>query len=129
MRRFIADWPGIELGLSEPSTDPDLYSAIERGDLDLSFCSLPLHDGPFEALDLMSDPYVLLVPAGHSVCRVRRVSLTDLAELVLIGASQCSSGVLVEAGFERSASRSNTPSSRTTTAPCKGSSRPDSGRL
>jgi molybdate transport repressor ModE-like protein len=24
MRRFMADWPGIELGLSEPTTDPEL---------------------------------------------------------------------------------------------------------
>ena len=31
MRRFLADWPGIELGLSEPTTDPELYAAIESG--------------------------------------------------------------------------------------------------
>ena len=48
MRRFRADWPEIELGLSEPSTDPELYGAIESGDLDLAFCSPPLPDGPFE---------------------------------------------------------------------------------
>ena len=96
MRRFLADWPGIELGLSEPSTDPDLYNAIERGDLDLAFCSLPLPDGPFEALQLMSDPYVLMVPADHPSARAETVSLSDLGELVLIGASQCSSGLLLE---------------------------------
>jgi len=96
MRRFIADWPGIELGLSEPSTDPALYGAIERGDLDLAFCSPPLPDGPFEALELMSDPYVLMVPADHPSAGADAVSLADLGELALIGASQCSSGTLVE---------------------------------
>ena len=30
MRRFLADWPGIELGLSEPATDPELYAAVEK---------------------------------------------------------------------------------------------------
>lgn len=96
MRRFIADWPGIELGLSEPSTDPALYRAVERGDLDLAFCSPPLPDGPFEALELMSDPYVLMVPVDHPAARADAVSLADLGELALIGASQCSSGMLVE---------------------------------
>ena len=69
MRRFLAEWPGIELGLSEPTTDPDLYAAIESGDLDLAFCSPPLPDGPFEALSLMSDPYVFAVPADHPLAQ------------------------------------------------------------
>src|SRR6187402_2946600 len=65
MRRFMRDWPGIELGLSEPATDPELYGLIESGELDLAFCSPPLPDGPFDMLELMSDPYVLLVPAEN----------------------------------------------------------------
>jgi molybdate transport repressor ModE-like protein len=96
MRRFLADWPAIELGLSEPTTDPELYSAIESGDLDLAFCSPPLPDGPFEALELMSDPYVLMVPADHPCAAADAVSLADLGELALIGASQCASGLRVE---------------------------------
>ncbi len=96
MRRFLTDWPGIELGLSEPTTDPDLYGAIERGDLDLAFCSPPLPDGPFEALELMSDPYVLMLPADHPQAGARSLSLADLDGLSLIGASQCASGLRVE---------------------------------
>ena len=49
MRRFRADGPGIELALSEPTTDPELYALIESGELDLAFCSPPLPEGPFEA--------------------------------------------------------------------------------
>jgi DNA-binding transcriptional LysR family regulator len=96
MRRFLADWPGIELGLSEPSTDPELYGAIESGSLDLAFCSPPLPDGPFEALELMSEPYVLVVPAGHPAAAHNAASLTDLGDLALIGSSSCSCGVIVE---------------------------------
>ena len=40
---------------------------MESGDLDLAFCSAPAPDGPFEALELMSDPYVLVVPADHEL--------------------------------------------------------------
>ncbi len=96
MRRFRSDWPKIELGLSEPSTDPELYDAIESGKLDLAFCSAPLPDGPFEILALMSDPYVLLLPAEHPATALASVSLADLGDLSLIGASTCSSGVEVE---------------------------------
>ncbi len=105
MRRFVEAWPGIELSLMEPSTDPELYARVEHGDLDLAFCSPPLPEGPFEALDLMSDPYVLVVPADSELARGRAASLADLGALPLIGSQTCSSGRLAEGavrehGFE-----------------------------
>lgn len=96
MRRFRAGWPKIELGLSEPSADPELYGAIESGRVDLAFCSAPLPDGPFETLALMSDPYVLLLPADHPAAASASVSLADLGDLSLIGSSTCSSGLEAE---------------------------------
>jgi molybdate transport repressor ModE-like protein len=96
MRRFLADWPGIELGLSEPATDPELYGMIESGELDLAFCSPPLPDGPFEMLDLLSDPYVLLVPADDPLAARSSASLDDVGEALLIGSNTCASGVVVE---------------------------------
>jgi molybdate transport repressor ModE-like protein len=96
MRRFMADWPGIELGLSEPTTDPELYGMIESGEVDLAFCSPPLPDGPFEAIELMSDPYVLLVPCDSPLAERKSASLDDLGDHVLIGANTCNSGCVVE---------------------------------
>ena len=70
MRRFLADWPrdrARPLGADDrpgAATPP-----IESGELDLAFCSPPLPDGPFETLELMSDPYVLLVPAEQPARR------------------------------------------------------------
>jgi len=92
----MADWPGIELGLSEPTTDPELYGLIESGEVDLAFCSPPLPDGPYEALELMSDPYVLLVPADSPLAQRKSASLDDLGDHVLIGANTCASGGVVE---------------------------------
>ena len=96
MRRFRADWPKIELGLSEPTTDPELYNEIEAGRIDLAFCSAPLPDGPFATLTLMRDPYVLLLPADHPAAAARSISLADLDDLALIGSSSCSSGLEAE---------------------------------
>jgi molybdate transport repressor ModE-like protein len=96
MRRFRADWPGIEIGLSEPTTDPELYAEVESGRLDLAFCSAPLPDGPFDSLELMRDPYVFLLPAGHPMAQRGSCSLDDLGDLTLIGSSTCASGLEAE---------------------------------
>ena len=99
MRSFVEAWPGIELTLVEPSTDPELYACIEHGDLDLAFCSPPLPEGPFEALELMSDPYVLVVPADSELARRYSASLADLGDLPVIGSQSCTSGGIAEAAL------------------------------
>jgi hypothetical protein len=38
----------------------------------------PLLDGPFEAVELLRDPYVLLVPAEHELASLGRASLADV---------------------------------------------------
>lgn len=100
MRRFMAEWPGIELGLSEPTADPELYAAVESGDVDLAFCGLPTPDGPFESIELMSDPHVLLVPSDSPLAARRSASLSDIGDTPLIGANLCSSGVTVEGALQ-----------------------------
>ncbi len=105
MRRFVEAWPGIDLSLMEPSTDPELYARIEHGELDLAFCSPPLPEGPFEAFELMSDPYVLVVPGDSEVAARSTASLADLGDLPVIGSQSCSAGHLAESvirtqGFE-----------------------------
>ncbi len=96
MRRFRTDWPAIEIGLSESSTDPELYAEVESGRLDLAFASAPLPDGPFDSLELMRDPYVFLLPAWHPMAQQGSCSLNDLDGLTLIGSSTCSSGLEAE---------------------------------
>lgn len=96
MRRFRLERPGIELELMAPSTDPELFALVESGDLDLAFCSLPLAEGPFDALELMSDPYVLVVPAESDLAERPFASLADLVAMPLIGSQTCNSGVVLE---------------------------------
>jgi DNA-binding transcriptional LysR family regulator len=97
MQRFRAEWPGIDIHLSEPNADPALYGAVERGELDLAFFSPPLPEGPFEALELFSDPYVILVPADHPAVDRGYATLDDVAGMALIGAHQCAASASAEA--------------------------------
>src|SRR5262245_30625117 len=86
LSRYRAAWPEVEVTLIESSSPSDLVGGVERGELDLTFWSLPLPDGPFEILELMLDPHVLLVPRDSPLAsRDRRVSLRELVELPLIG--------------------------------------------
>ena len=86
MRDFTASWPRVDLRLNESAAYGELLELVERGELDLAFTSLPLPEGPFEAVELLRDPFVLLVQAGTPLAeRGERPSLREFAELPLIG--------------------------------------------
>lgn len=84
-QRFGERWPGIEMELSE-APDQGLLDLIEQGRLDLTFGSLPLPDGPFEAVELVSDPWLLLAATGSKAAQIApNPSLRTIAAQRLIG--------------------------------------------
>jgi DNA-binding transcriptional LysR family regulator len=100
VRRFRADWPDVAVQLTESASDDELLVCVERGDLDLSFVMPPLPDGPFEMVELMRDPWVLLVPTDSPLAvRAEPLSLREVAELPLIGARLCRSREQIHAQF------------------------------
>jgi DNA-binding transcriptional LysR family regulator len=90
MRRFVAAWPQVNVTLTESSDDLELLGLVERGELDLTFADLPLTDGPFESVELLRDPFVLVVAADSPLAqRDTPPSWRDIAELDLIGHKHC----------------------------------------
>jgi DNA-binding transcriptional LysR family regulator len=68
-------------------SDLDLVGLLEAGALDVSFAVLPVPRGPFEVVELFSEPYVVIVAAGSTLARVTRtLSMRRLAELPLVTA-------------------------------------------
>src|SRR5262252_5585685 len=67
VRRFRAQWPLVGIRVREESAAADLLRMLEHGELDLTFADLPLPEGPFEAEEVLRDPYVLLVQAGSEL--------------------------------------------------------------
>lgn len=93
MRRFISERPGVEVVLTESGSDRELLDQLERGEIDLSFTVLPLPEGPFEGVELMRDPYVLMVAADHPMAVAGAApDLSALAGLPMIGFRHCISG-------------------------------------
>jgi DNA-binding transcriptional LysR family regulator len=89
LQRYALDWPDVRVLPEESPTDAGLFDLVESGEVELSFADLPLREGPFESVELMRDPYVLLVPAGSALAEAGRAGLDDVAELPLIGHWTC----------------------------------------
>jgi DNA-binding transcriptional LysR family regulator len=102
MRRFLRSWPQVKVTLTETANDVDLLGLVERGDLDLTFSDLPLVDGPFEAVELLRDPYVLVVSADSPLAeRETPPALREVSELDLIGHKHCRTLTHLETTFRR----------------------------
>jgi DNA-binding transcriptional LysR family regulator len=85
LRAFAAAWPQVKVELTEAEDDGELLHLVESGDLDLTFVVSPLIAGPFTLLELLDDPYVVVVREGSDVGRDGRpVRLRDLADLPLV---------------------------------------------
>jgi DNA-binding transcriptional LysR family regulator len=91
LRRFSAEWPQIQVELTEASVDDDLVRAVERGELDVTFATLPHVDAPIETVELMRDPYVLVVPKGSPLAGKAALSLKEIGSQPLIGYRLCNS--------------------------------------
>ena len=87
--RYARDWPDVRVLPQESPTDAGLFELVERGELELSFADLPLHPGPFESIELMDDPYVLVVPADSPLAQAGPAGLEEIADLPLIGHWTC----------------------------------------
>jgi DNA-binding transcriptional LysR family regulator len=86
LRRFRARWPQLEVRFTEATDADELLRQLEHGDIDLTFADLPLAEGPFESVDVLRDPYVLLVSAGSELAGLRAAPpLRELAGMPMIG--------------------------------------------
>jgi molybdate transport repressor ModE-like protein len=100
MRRFLESWPKVEVTLTESADDAELLSLVERGELDLTFADVPLTEGPFESVELLRDPYVLVVRRDSELAaRATPPSLREVGQLDLIGHKHCRSLARLEATF------------------------------
>ena len=91
LRAFRARCPGVEVRIEEALDADRLLGAVESGEVDVSFASLPLPEGPFAARELCDDPYVLVTSADSE-----ERSLDDLDGRPLLGIRGCQQYRFVE---------------------------------
>jgi DNA-binding transcriptional LysR family regulator len=65
---------------------------VERGELDVAFALPPFKEMPLETIELLRDPYVLVVGKGSPLAKLRTTpSLADILDEPLIGFRTCRS--------------------------------------
>jgi molybdate transport repressor ModE-like protein len=102
MRRYLGAWPEVDVTLTESADDEELLGLVERGELDLTFADLPLTEGPFDSVELLRDPYVLVVASDSPFAgREKPPTLREVTDLDLIGHKHCRTVRRLESIFGR----------------------------
>jgi molybdate transport repressor ModE-like protein len=109
---IVADFrrtrPGLEIDIRHASHDDELIADLERGHIDLAVGLLPPPDGPFEYLEILADPYVLVVPKESPLAdRPEPVTPADIAALPLMGFARCRHSLIVGAQLKHEAGEPN----------------------
>ncbi len=81
---FLAERPGITIDLQE-KPNRDIVRSVLDGSTDLGIVAGPVGDGGLEVLHFSTDRLVLIVPTGHALAGLRRVSLRDTLAYQHIG--------------------------------------------
>jgi DNA-binding transcriptional LysR family regulator len=83
--RLAASVPEVRVGLVERSDEGELLALVERGELDLTFMLFPPAEGPFASVELLRDPFMLLVADDSPLAaQGPPPTLADVARLPLI---------------------------------------------
>jgi DNA-binding transcriptional LysR family regulator len=93
VRRLMQLRPGLEVRLQEAAYEDELLALVERGRLDFTFALVP-PEGPFEHVELLRDPYVLLTQAGSALAQ-REVAptLAEIGRMPLVAYSRSTYGI------------------------------------
>ena len=93
VRRLMELRPGVEVRLQEAPYEDELLAMVERGSLDFTFALVP-PEGPFEHIELIRDPYVLLTQAGSALAqRESAPTLAEIGRLPLVAYSRSTYGI------------------------------------
>ncbi len=84
LARFRHHWPLVEVALSGQNNELDLARMVLNGELDLSFVDVQTVEPPLESVQLLVDPYLVLVPADSPLATRSWLNLSDLADVDLI---------------------------------------------
>lgn len=97
LARFLLDWPRVDVQLFESGSHDDIDDRVERGALDLAFTTPPVQrEEIFDYVDLLHDPYLLVMHHGHPLSERDTIPLAALDRLELVGYRVCRANAQVE---------------------------------
>jgi DNA-binding transcriptional LysR family regulator len=81
LRSFSVNWPHVEVQLTEEMNLERLLSLVASGDLDLAFTTMPLLDGPFAAVELLRDSWMVLQKRDAPLKSLKNINHKAFAEV------------------------------------------------
>jgi DNA-binding transcriptional LysR family regulator len=97
LARFHSRWPRVDVRLFESGSHDDIDDRLERGALDVGFTIPPVpREDLFAYVELLRDPYLLVVSADDPLAGASRLELATLGELDLVGYRVCRAHAQVE---------------------------------
>jgi DNA-binding transcriptional LysR family regulator len=101
--RLRSERPGLTVRATEDDDNDTLIARLLADEVDLSFLSGPTDHPGLEAVELMTDPFVLLSPADEPLAVDARgnVDVTMLDRAPLIGETPCSCQAFIENELRR----------------------------
>jgi len=93
LRTCRKKYPGISFQITEDPTE-NLLAAMRRGALDLAVLSPPIAGDDLQLQYLFEDEFLLALPPGHPLCRVKKIELRGLREfpMILMNDAHCLRG-------------------------------------
>ncbi|MBS1881141.1 MAG: LysR family transcriptional regulator [Actinobacteria bacterium] len=92
--------PQLEVRLREGQTDDELVRLVREGSIDATFAVLPVEEGPYETIEVLRDPYLLMVRADSPLARAGHPpTVGELSALDFIGFQSSRSVRCVEDQF------------------------------
>ncbi len=98
LQAFSGAWPDVAVRLTEDESDDTLLTLVAHGELDLAFTVLPMCEGPFEAIELLTDPWVAIIAKDAPLAqRKGELPLSELIDQPLISFRRCRTSKQLEA--------------------------------
>jgi DNA-binding transcriptional LysR family regulator len=87
LKRFRQDWPHVSIDLRQESPGVLLDDLVRNGQIDIAFADTSEVVEPFQSVDLVQDPYVVMMAPDHPLADNEFVDYAELDDLAFIIAS------------------------------------------
>lgn len=106
LSKYRQQWPHVSMELRQESPGVLLDDLVRSGQIDIAFADISLATEPFEAVELILDPYVVMMAPTHPLAQQTTVSFSDLNDLAFISAStEDACTIKIEQSLQRAGSR------------------------
>jgi DNA-binding transcriptional LysR family regulator len=82
--RFLKRFPDVNVLLQSPLTPREQVAMLRRGQIDVGFLRLPIHDPALVVLPILREALVAAFPTRHPLARRRYVTLQELASSTFV---------------------------------------------